>query len=82
MVDDLLNGVSLRHVSVEHAADEINTLVADRVWHPQVPIHDFVNAVKGVFLVDDGVEQNSQCPYVLFFAAIGVSCKDFRGRIV
>lgn len=45
-------------------------------------IEDLVDAVEGVFFVDEGVEEDAEGPDVLFFAAVGVSCKDFGGGVI
>lgn len=45
-------------------------------------VHDLVNAVKGVFLVDESVQENTKGPDVLFFAAVGAALEDFGGRVV
>jgi len=36
-------------------------------------VHDLVDGVERVLLVDDGVEQDAESPDVLFLAAIGVA---------
>lgn len=41
----------------------------------------FVDAVEGVFLVDERVEEDAEGPNVLFFAAVGFALEDF-GRCV
>jgi hypothetical protein len=45
-------------------------------------IHDLVDVVERVLLVDDGVEQNSKGPYVLFLSAVGSSLKDLRRSVI
>jgi hypothetical protein len=45
-------------------------------------VHDLVDAVEGVLLVDDGVEQNAQRPDVLLFTAVWLACEDFRRGVV
>lgn len=82
MVDDLVNIVSLGYVSIQHAPDEINTFIADGVRYPQITIHYLVDTVKWVLLVDDRIQQDSQCPDILLFATIGSARKDFRGCII
>jgi hypothetical protein len=82
MVQDLVDVVPVLDVPVEHAADEVDALVADGERHPQISIHDLVDAVEWVLLVDDGVEQDAQSPDILLFAAVWLACQDLRGRIV
>jgi hypothetical protein len=45
-------------------------------------VHDLVNGIEGVFFVDDGVEQDTKGPDILFFTAIGFSPKNFGGGVV
>ena len=45
-------------------------------------IHDLVDRVERVFLVDDGIQQDAQSPDILLFAAVGTACKDFGGSVV
>lgn len=45
-------------------------------------VHDLVDAVKGVFLVDEGVEEDAEGPNVLFFAAVGAALENFGGGVV
>ena len=45
-------------------------------------VHDLVDAIEGVLLVDDGVEEDSESPDVLFFATVGFTGEDFGGSVV
>jgi hypothetical protein len=45
-------------------------------------VHDLVDAVEGVFLVYDCVEQDAEGPDVLLFAAVGGPGEDFRGGVI
>jgi hypothetical protein len=45
-------------------------------------VHDLVDAVEGIFLIDDGVQQDAESPYVLFFATVGTASEDFGGCVV
>jgi hypothetical protein len=76
MVQDLLNGVPFRYIPVEHTSDEVDTLLADDIWHPQVAIHDLIDAVEGVLLVYDGIKEYSQGPYILLFASIRLASQN------
>lgn len=51
--------VALCNVAIEHTSDEINAFVANGKWNSQISIHDFIDTVKGILLVDDGVKQNA-----------------------
>lgn len=78
----LPNVRALGHVAVQHAADEVDALGAHGKGNAQVQVHDLVDAVKGVLLVDDGVQENAQRPHVLRFAAIGLASQDFGGCVI
>ena len=82
MREDLLNVKPLRNIPVQHLANQINAVVAEGIRHPQVAIHDLVNAVKGVLLINDGVEQDAECPDILLLAAVGLACENFRGGVI
>ena len=56
MLQHLLNGNPFRDIAIEHLADEVDARLAHDVRHAQVAVHDLVDAVEGVFLVDDGVQ--------------------------
>ena len=43
-------------VAVEHKADKVDTSLAKDIRHAEIVIHDFVNGVKRILFVDDGVE--------------------------
>lgn len=82
MIQYLANRDSLLHISIQHQPYQINTLLAHYPRHAQIMIHDFVNRVEGVLLVDNSVEQDSKGPDVLFFAAVGFAGEDFGGGII
>ena len=69
-------------VTVEHALDQIDALLAHNPGDSQLMIHDLVDAVEGVLLVDEGVEQDTESPDVLFFAAVGTALEDFGSGII
>ena len=70
------------HVPVEHQADQVDTLLAHDKGHAQVLVHDLIDAVEGVFLVDDGVEEDAERPDVLFAAVVGLAGEDFGSGVV
>jgi hypothetical protein len=45
-------------------------------------VHDLVDAIEGVFLVYDCVEQDTQGPDVLLFATVGGAGEDFGGGVI
>jgi hypothetical protein len=72
--DNILNRVALLHVSVQHAADEVDTLIAEGEGDAEIAVHDLVDAIEGILLIDDCVQENTECPNVLFLAAVGLAC--------
>ena len=82
MRQHLVNGIPRRHIAVQHPADQIDALVADGIRHAQVAVHDLVDAVEGVLLVDDGVQQDAQRPDVLLLAAVGPAREDLGGGVI
>ncbi len=77
-----LNSQPLPNIAIQHAPDKINALVADGVRHAQVAVHDLVDGVEGVLLVDDGVQQDAERPDVLLLAAVGAAREDFGGGVI
>jgi hypothetical protein len=45
-------------------------------------IHDLVDRVEWVLLVDNGVEQDTEGPDVLLFATVGQATEDFGGGVI
>ena len=78
----LVDVETLLDIAVEHAADEVDTLVAEGVGHAQVAVHDLIDAVEGVLLVDDGVEEDSKRPDVLLLASIRLTREHFGCSII
>lgn len=56
MVHDLRNRQPPIDVPIQHRLYQIDTGVAHDPRDAQFMIHDFVDAVKGIFLIDKGVE--------------------------
>lgn len=82
MLQDLLDSIPLRDITIEHLADQVDTLIADNVGNTQVAIHNLVNAVERVLLVDDGVEEDTESPDVLLLATVGLAGEDFGGGVI
>jgi len=59
MLHDLLDRDSGIHISVQHCANQVDTIIAHHVGNSKVPVHDFVNAVEGILFVDDSVKENT-----------------------
>lgn len=55
MVEHLVDVVALGDITFQHAADEIDTLLAEYKGDAEVAVHNLVDAVKRVLLVDNGV---------------------------
>lgn len=82
MFHHLRDSQPLIDIAIQHRSDQLDALLAHDPRHAQLVVHDLVDAVKGVFLVDEGVEEDSQGPDVLFLAAVGFALQDFGGGVV
>ena len=59
MLKYFVDGNSRFHISVKHCANEVNAIFAHDVWNPKIAVHDFVDTVERILLVDNGVEKNA-----------------------
>lgn len=82
MLQHLVDVEAARDVAVQHAADQVDALFTHGKGDTQVAIHDLVDAVEGVLLVDDGVQKNAKCPDVLLCTTIWLASKNFRSSII
>ena len=82
MPHNLRDTQSAIDIPIQHALDQIDAVLAHDPRDPELMVHDLVDAVKGVFLVDEGIEQDAEGPDVLFFAAVGAALEDFGGGVV
>ena len=82
MFHDLGNRQPLIDISIQHGLDQLNARLAHDPRYPQLMVHDLVDAVEGVFFVDEGVEEDAEGPDVLLFAAVGFALEDFGGGVV
>lgn len=55
MVYHLVDVVAVFNIAVQHAADEIDTLIAHSEWNSQIPVHNLVDAVERILLVNNRV---------------------------
>lgn len=78
----LRNCESLIDIAVQHRLDQINIPIGHDPRDPQLVVKDLIDAVKGVFLIDEGVEQYTQGPDILFLTAVGFALEDFRSCII
>lgn len=70
MIQHLLDSSSRAHVPVQHLPDQIDTRLAHHIWDSEIAIHDLVDTVEGVLLVDDRVEKDAESPDILLFAVV------------
>jgi len=82
MCKDTLNVQPLRYIAVEHLSNQIDAFITHGPGNAQVAIHDFVDIVEWVLLVDDGIEQDAESPDILLFPAVGPASQDFGGGII
>ena len=76
-VPDLTNSQSPINVPIQHLLYQLNVRGRHDPRYAQFVIQYFVDTVKGVFLVDERVEEDAEGPDVLFFAAVGFALQDF-----
>ena len=81
-VPDLTDSQSPIDVPVQHLLDQLNVGGRHDPGYAQFAIQDLVDAVEGVFLVDERVEEDAEGPDVLFFAAVGFALEDFGCRVI
>ena len=82
VLENLADRDALLHVAVQHEPHKIDALLAHDPGDAEVVVHDLVDGVEGVFLVDDGVDQNAESPDVLLLPTIRVARKDLRRSVV
>lgn len=82
MIQNLTDVVPLRDVAIEHATNEIDAIVAQNERDAQVAIHDFINAVERVLLVDYGVQEDTQSPHVLLSATVRLPSQNLGRGVV
>lgn len=70
------------HITVQHSSDQINAVIAHNIRHSQIVIHDFVNAVEWVLLIDNGIQKDAKGPNILLLAAVRMASENFRGGVV
>lgn len=73
MFHNLCDRQSLIYVAVQHRFDKVDRVLAHDPWDPKLSVHDFVDAVKWVFLVYERVEKNAESPDILFLTTILLS---------
>lgn len=59
MVQDLLDSHTRLDVAVQHQADQVNTIIAHDVRDTEVAVHDLIDAVERILLVDDGIKEDT-----------------------
>ena len=82
MLEHGLDADTAVNVAVEHFPDQVDTVLAHDVGDAEVVVHDLVDGVEGVLLVDDGVEQDAKGPDVLLFAAVRGAAEDFGSCVI
>lgn len=82
MLHGLRNRQSALDISIQHRLDQIDIALAHDPRDAELVIQDLVDAVEGVFLVDESVEEDAEGPDVLLFAAIGFSLENFWGCVI
>lgn len=81
MLHYLRDRVPLVDVPVEHSFDQIDGCVTHNPGNTELVVHDFVDAVEGVFFVYKSVQQDTERPHILFSATVGFTLQHL-GRCV
>lgn len=81
-IPDLTDSQPPIDVPVQHLLYQFDIRGRHDPRYAQFVIEYFVNAVEGVFLVDERVEEDAEGPDVLFFAAVGFALEDFRRCVI
>jgi hypothetical protein len=82
MFQHLADRDPLLDIAVEHEPDQVDALLAHHPRHAQIVVHDLVNAIERILLVDNGVQQDAKCPNILLFATIRSACEDLGCSVV
>lgn len=70
-------------IAIQHFANEINAVFGERQKRDaQRVVKDFVNVVERVFFIDNRVQEDAQCPDVLFLAAVRLALENLWGCII
>lgn len=69
-------------IAIKHFADQVNAIFAHYIRNAELAVHNLVNAVEWILFVDDGIEENTKCPYILFLTTIRFASKDFGSSII
>lgn len=70
MLHYLCDCQSLIDIAVQHRLDKINRSLTHDPWDSKLAVHDLVDAIEWVFLVNKCIEENAKCPDVLFFPTV------------
>ena len=82
MLQNLGDGDAPLDIAIEHQPNQVKILLRHDVWYSQVVVHDLIDAIEGILLVHDGVEEDTEGPDVLFFAAVCLTGKHFWGSVI
>ena len=81
-IPDLTDGQPAIDVAVQHLLDELDVGGRHDPRDAELVVEDLVDAVKGVLLVDERVEEDAEGPDVLLLAAVRLALQDLGGRVV
>ena len=77
------NSNSLVNISVEHLSDQVDACLREgNEGHAKSVVKDLFDVVERVLFVDNGVQQDTQSPYILLSSTVRLSLEDFRGSII
>lgn len=59
------------NIAIQHCANEVNAVFTHEIWNPEIAIHNFIDTVEWILLIDDGIEKDTEGPNILLFATVG-----------
>lgn len=83
MVHHLRNRQPVVHVTVQHLADQVDAVFGKRKErNAKWVVKDFVDVVEWILLVHNCVQEDTQRPHILLFAAVGLALEDLGGGVI
>lgn len=73
---------SLIDIAVQHSPDQFDASLADHVRHTQIMVHNLIDAVERILLVQDSIQQDAQGPDILTWTHVRFTGEDFWSCII
>lgn len=82
VLPDLRDREPLLHVARQHGLDQVDAALAHDPRDAQFVVQDLVDAVEGVFLVHERVQEDAERPHVLLLAAVRLALEDLGRSVI